>query len=506
MPRPSALVLGAALLAAATFPTALAHADACRPPYTDACEAQEKVAIDGLRLRAEQRIGEANRDASAEKGATYDAAAALYLQIWTDHGEAACEARRPACARMEEVIHNAARAFQGARRIDEAISTRRILLDPRHHLDHTEIARRAVYEIGGSFMAMARYEEAAPWFERFALESPAAEKAAEALRDAILLRLALGQTEQAERDADAYAKHHGSKRPAETAQVAFAIGMNALEHEDHEGARRRLSAAMARIDRDATIDVQVRAHAGLGQALAELGKRKDAAGEYDKVRALYRDPPAVLAKMASMDEGARDRTLARVLTGVGEAAFFFAEEKRRAVDAVKRPAPAGADVAAYTRTTLPTWLAQQRGAISEAEKAYAEVVAIQPFPPPRWVVDAAARVARMHGKLAAQIRSAPAPKGLSDEARAAWVEALDEVSAPERARARAAYRRCVDLSVKYQHHDGLARGCASWLSRHYPAEYPRLDEIAGSASHVAFAMESQAVPDPRRPPPAPDGG
>ena len=102
---------------------------------------------------------------------------------------------------------------------------------------------------------------------------------------------------------------------------------------------------------------------------------------------------------------------------------------------------------AYINGPLATWLVERRTAIGEAEKAYVAVLEIQPMPPPKWVVPSAQRVARMHGRLAAQILSIPLPKGWKtqgpspwgttwEEVRAAFRGGLEQASDPFLARAR----------------------------------------------------------------------
>jgi hypothetical protein len=112
-------------------------------------------------------------------------------------------------------------------------------------------------------------------------------------------------------------------------------------------------------------------------------------------------------------------------------------------------------------------------------------------------------VAGLHGKLAAQLSSMPTPKGRSaaglspsgrtpQEIRADFRDSLAQVSEPERLRAKAAYRACVAASVRYQYVDEHARACGEWLSRHFQAEYPRIDEIADRPSHRYSVVDTSS--------------
>src|SRR5262249_5599612 len=157
-----------------------------------------------------------------ERARQWEEVANDYLRIWTSYGRDACEAKAPGCARMDQVLYNAAKAFQAARLLAKAIAVRKLLVDPRYNLDKTAIAKKAVYEIGGNYQAIAVYDEAAAWYERYAHDTPTLDKAADALQDAIVMRLGLGQEESALRDAELFEKQYRQKHPALAAQVAFA--------------------------------------------------------------------------------------------------------------------------------------------------------------------------------------------------------------------------------------------------------------------------------------------
>ncbi|MFT3775699.1 MAG: hypothetical protein QM820_60910 [Minicystis sp.] len=434
-----------------------------------------------------------------------------YLRIWNTYGKDACESKQSTCERMDEVLYNAARAFQAARLVAKAIAVRKMILDPRYNLDKTKLARQSARDIGGNYQAIAVYDEAASWYERFARDNPAADKAPQALEDAIVLRLGLGQEDQALRDAELFEKAHRAKHPALTAHIAFAIGAHYADHEDWEKARKRLSSAMSDIDRSATIDIQIQAHAVLGRVFLRSGSESGAAAEYAKARSLYKDPAAIQAKLAAAgeDEAQTNRRLAKLLTAVGEAIFFSAEQKRKAVDNIHFPEYKGsglrADVEAHIKTKVADWMKKKRPAIEEAEREYLKVVELKPAPPPRWVIAAGARVGQMWGKFVAEFRAAPIPKewkksGPSpygdltwEEIRLAYIGGIDEASEPDRKRAKAAYQTCLEYSSKYQYFDEYSRTCEVWLSKNYGAEYHAIDELRGVPSRLGVRIEGQPV-------------
>jgi hypothetical protein len=110
----------------------------------------------------------------------------------------------------------------------------------------------------------------------------------------------------------------------------------------------------------------------------------------------------------------------------------------------------------------------------------------------------------------AEFRAAPIPKewrqnGMSpyglpwEEIRAAYYEALDNASEPQKKRAKAAYEGCLAYSVRYQHFDQHSRSCEVWLSKNYGAEYHQMDELRGAPSRIASGVTERPAPATLRP-------
>src|SRR6185369_11197235 len=95
----------------------------------------------------------------------YEQAANAYVELWKKYGEAACKDKTAGCAGNEVILYNAARAFQAARLLAKAIGVRKILIDPQYNLQHTDPARKALYEIGSNYQAIATYDDAATYYE-----------------------------------------------------------------------------------------------------------------------------------------------------------------------------------------------------------------------------------------------------------------------------------------------------------------------------------------------------
>lgn len=475
------------------------------------CSVMFRIQRDIERLKAEELIKRADAGAS-NRIKLYEQAAELYLDIWKKYGKDACEKKLPACDRAEEVLYNSARAFQAARLIAKAIAVRKILINPKYGLEKTEPAQKAMYEIGGNYQAIAVYDLAADWYERFATENPKMEQAPDALSDAVVLRLGLGQHEKAINDAQTFNKLYGRKAPEKAARIAFAIGAHYAAKEDWKNAEKALNnTSMRQIDSKGALDVRIQAHALRGRVMARQGKASQADQEYGKVRSSWKNPNQMKSELDKLggSEFQKVRRLGKVLTAVGEAIYYFADKKRQKAEGYAFPEYSGSgdakDVDSFIKSKVKDWVGKKRPAINEAEKEYLEILKLRPAPPPMWVIKAGAAVGNMWGNFVAQFRAAPYPKdwdrdgfvpGIDPplmwaELKATYLSNLDMASEPQKKRAKGAYLKCLDYSVKYQYFDEDSRTCEEWLSKNYPSEFHLIDEFRGAPTRVNSGLDER---------------
>jgi tetratricopeptide (TPR) repeat protein len=397
-------------------------------------------------LAAEEMFGAAEADRGERARVGYRNAANAYLLVWQTHFADPCRGREAVCARGEEVLYNASRAFRAAHELDRASEVSATLLDPQFHLHETALARKTLLDEGRVQQALAEYAKAASFYERFVEAAPKDEKAPEALLDAIVLRLALQDLKTAEQNAELWMKSFATKSPADKAKVVMAIAE----------AKRDAGRAPAELERylSAHIGVVVRGeteHAPaiqvmLGTVIATRGDSAAARRHFERAAAL--DVEALVKRLPGHDPFTL-RRLGKALVAMGKARLWLADQARDSA------------MKLTVRAAEPESLKAKREAVVEAEKLYQKVLEIQPVPPPVQVVEASARVARMRSQLWAQAHVALGP----DVADHLLVEA------------KAAHRICVDMAVKHEAPTPAAVGCAKWLERHYPAERPPIREI-----------------------------
>jgi len=492
----------------------------------DICTMLTKVQCDIQRLRAQKIVEEADKGGNNALE-LFDKGGKAYFELWEKYGATPLrENHPPQCEKLDEIVENAARAFQAGHLVASALHARLVLLNPQFRMEKTELARDAMYRIAGNWQAIAVYDSAADWYERYAKENPhrkncsgstagtcAADKA---LSDAIVLRLGLGQEDQAVADVKQYQKDYGNSNSTETAQIAFAIGAHYADKEDWENARKALAGAMGTLNK-APPDIQVQAHATYARALTHL-KSAQAKGEYQQVLKIWGDGAQAQAKIAdaykSESDDSKSHKLGKALDAVGEAMFFSAEQrKHEKVDSVPFPVYKGPgtkdDIKKYMDKTLMPWVTKKRAAIEEIDKDFEKVTELQPVPPPRWVIAAASRAGMMWGNFVDDFRRAPYPKdwdkkgfvpGTGDtlswnEVKANYLEHLDEASEPiKKEKAKPALKRCLDDSVKYQYFDEFSRDCEKWLAKNYKTEYHVVDELRGAPTLSNGGLDDKPPP------------
>jgi len=471
------------------------------------CTNLNKVQVDLLRLKAEKLVEKANGESGAQALADYEQAGNGYFEMFRKYcQEPVANKQQPQADRCDEIVYNAAKAFQAARLLAKAITARKALLqfDADANLK-SPLAKKATYEIGGNYQAIAVYELAADWFEKYAAADPKAEKADAALADAVLLRLGLGQEKEAIADAGVFTKNYGASKPAQTAGIQFAIGAHYVEKEEWDKARATLAGSMGVIDKAAP-DIRAQAHAAYARALGKLKKDGEAKGEYAKVRGLWADPKDAESKIRAAypteDDAQKDKRLARALTAVGEAYFMAAEDARKAtVDPLKFPEYKGAgnkdEVLKHINTKVKEWYEKKRIAIEKVEPEYIKILDLKPVPPPRWVIAAGSRSGLMWGDFVDDFRRAPIPAAwkTDTELRNAYYSALDGASEPYKVKhAKPALEKCLKLSVQHQYFDEFSRNCEVWLAKNYKGEYHVVDELRGAPTLSNSGLDEKLPP------------
>jgi TolA-binding protein len=479
----------------------------------DSCASLSIVAVDLARKDAEAKVARAATLTGPAQLTHFEEAGNTYFELFRDH----CQAPRalgkaPTAERCDELGYNAAKAFQAARLLAKSISAREALL--RYDAEtngRSALARKATFEIGQNYQAVAVYELAADWFEKYAASDPRGEKADVALTDATLLRLGLGQEDKAIVDARLFTRTFGERKPKEAAHIAFAVGAHHVEKGEWEKARTVLSREIGLIDRAASRDIEVEAHARLARASSHLpGGDPMARAEYARVRSLWKDPREAEEKIrAAYPEDSPpelEKRIRRALDAVAEATFFAAEEARKAqVEPLKFPVYRGPgtkeDVQAFVQTRVRDWYEKKMAEIGKVEAEYGKILDLKPTTfvataPPRWGIAAGSRAGLMWGNFVDDFRRSPIPASWRNTVlEQVYTKGIDDASEPYKVKhAKPALKKCLDLSVQFQYFDESSRACEEWLAKNYKAEYHVVDELRAAPAFVNSGLTERAPP------------
>ena len=313
-------------------------AAATRPTKNDeACTSLNKIQVDILRLKAQKLVERADKEGGKEALAHYEkrrhGVPRAVPEVLPGSGRATTSRRRPRSATRSPTTRRARSRRRASSRRRSRCADRSSRSTSKLKLN-SPLAKKAIYEIGGNYQAIAVYDQAAEWYERYAQGNPNAPSTpTKALADAVLLRLGLGQEDEAIEDAQDV--HQELRRREARADRRASPSRSARTTPRRRSGTRRAArsrASMGLIDKAGT-DVQVQAHATLGRALRAAQKGDQGAkAEYAKVprpleRPGRRREEARTRPIPTEDDAQQDRRLGKALNAVGEAIFFAAEER-----------------------------------------------------------------------------------------------------------------------------------------------------------------------------------
>jgi tetratricopeptide (TPR) repeat protein len=291
----------------------------------------------------------------------------LYLDAF-ERSRASCGKQRGgACEAPDEQLFNASAAFSRAGDLTQAMRALELLLDLPDTLARPDLVTRAAFQGGMRLASIADFEGAMRYFER-ASRHPSKESAArDALDNLVFLRMALGDTEGAQRAADDMTKYYAAR--TDISRIDVAMGKHLAEAGDHGGAVKWLERVMRRIDQSKSRDDRIEAHATLARSLGALGRGEKARKEWRVVKGLSESPSGGgegSAGAVATTLRARGDAMVALARPVIEEAFSFKIEK--------------GDVAG---------MKEKRAKVERAEEKLLEVLRM-PLPPPGAVVDAGA--------------------------------------------------------------------------------------------------------------------
>jgi len=448
--------------------------------HPDLCRVLSQLRCDTLRLQAE----------AAQREGRYRDAANINVTIAREHRE---------CGRLDEVLYNAALNYEAARLLGRAIRVRTILIQ---NFPESLLARRAVYLVGANYHALAIYNQAAEWYERFARQFPGEDGsectdeqrasntcaiAHEALQNATFFRLGLGQTDEAIADAELFERNYRRRMPRETSQVMFSIGSIYERQNNWQLVFNHYRGWLREYGRQGLPHEVIRANVQMGRAEWE-SDNKDSARHYFEaaVQSWTRGAPDAISRLDAPDDQ-KAIYLARAKDATSEALFYLAEYDYAAFRTIRFPAFHGGRnlqrVQHWAETDFAHWLVEKREALTRAETAYNRIAELEI---PQWQIAGAARVGEMFRSFMDQIREAPIPEEIEndDELYGIYVDALEGAARPLQEQATQKFEFCLITATRVRWFNNFSQQCEQELNHLDAARYPLASELRGEANYI----------------------
>jgi hypothetical protein len=344
---------------------------------------------------------------------------------------------------------------------------------------------------------MAHFAEALASYEGVANALPGSEEAAEALRRALHLRLAMGDGIGAAGDLQVYMQAFGARQPRVAAELVLAVAAFQAERSLWSDTVHTLASAKLLLD-GAPMDQRVRGLALLGRAHAHLRRWDDLASTeaYEAIRNLRTEgEPLHRSLWASWpgDDAAQHAARVRAVEeAVAEAQFAAAEALvASTVDNIPLPVyrwqNVPSELISFVNRDVGAWQSSKRAAIEGANAAFRRA-AMLPSCPPHLAVASMARIAELWAGFSADYRRVllDKPRRGDPEAFAAVrSRVLDLGAAVRHTQAKSAMQQCVRTSQALGHHDTVSASCHAWLRQHYPDEFPAPSELSPVVSAVS---------------------
>lgn len=479
-----------------------------------------------------------------------------------------------ACDERGDVyLYNAALNYQKASKIKRAMDIRKDRILKKDGWKSKETYRMTMYDLAEDYRRIAVYGLAAEWYEKYAaadvnvpkllelagskIEQEKAqhpekytgkkneevakefteEQRASALSNAVVLRLGLGQEDEAIKDSETFDKRFGAKRKEQARQIFLAIGEHYVEQGDWKKGLDRLEKFIKQYP-DARLDEKLRTRALAGRASKALKQ----GGQADKYFGDIREGWAKnRAKQQEEVEGAakanpnNSKIRPNAYGAVAEAYLHFADKEYEKANAVKfEPYKGGGDDKsweAYFKDKFGPYIKKRVEMNEPAFRAYQRVFCLgeevtsdkgctrewkdigEAFAS-KFVVEAASKAGDLYADTYDKARNAPLGNALTElpgdsksikEQKAAlrslFFRKLDQVAEPIKTPARTAFKECLEVSTQAKFFDEYSERCEKWLAKVYKNEYRTLEEKRPEAGLVgsgikdrAFLVDSKLVP------------
>jgi tetratricopeptide (TPR) repeat protein len=510
-----------------------------RPQHEDFCGRIEQLQCQVLRKKAEA-LGNTRR---------FPEAAREYISIVRAHRE---------CGRQDEMLYNAAIMYDAGLLLGRSMRVRERLV--QLFLErNSPWAQRALYRLAGNYHAIQVFGRAAQLYEQFAdyvnthrteavaaaraaaqqareagssapEEDPVAQ-AADALRQATIFRIGLGEENRALQNAEKFARYYRTdpQRRRVAANVVFSIGQ--IYSDRVTRLRRQASTANSEQRREidtqirtawndlirhysgfmrtyaaqGTLDQQIQGAVALARGYWNISDFRQAEQYFNQaVTSWGATAPAAEGQTRQPSAGERQireqlgdeagDAIERSREAVAEAKFHLAEVLYNRFMAARMPSYSGGGTRrafdTWSTRTLTPYIQNRQRTLDEASTRYQELMRMDS---PNWKIAAAARLADMYFQFAQTIRTAPVAPDIqrNPDLIDAYNVRRDEVTQPFINSATTGFQLCIQTATREHWFNEWSQLCERNLNVIDRLRFPLADEIRVEPNQV-FSRASNA--------------
>ncbi|NLE48567.1 MAG: tetratricopeptide repeat protein [Sandaracinaceae bacterium] len=437
----------------------------------------------------------------------YREAGLAYVEMFRDNIRRAPEDQ---CGAMDEILYNAAINFEAAYLIGQAVQVRQVLID---QYPESKLAQKAIYLIGANFHALAFYENAAVYYERFAkrysgeigqncTDGERAEgrcpNAIEALKNATLFRLGLNQEEEALDNVKVFARAYGKSRPDDTVTVAYAMGQLYVRRNQPYMIIQYYRTFLRDYRRTMRPHEQVNANLHIARAFVSLDRGKDADTHYGEIIKLWnRGAAKAIADNPNMSDAEKMVAIRQILDATGEAKFREGEALYAAFRNIRFPALSGARTFAkvneWATKNFAPFITRKQQALVKAEEKFNEIAGLRVelgdgvvLQTPPWQIAAAARSGMMYREFVDSFFNAPVPEEIErdPELYRIYLSTIEDPAAPLVETAKQRFLFCLNTATNVRWFNEWSTACEAELHQLDPRSFPMAAEIRGTPGYA----------------------
>jgi len=317
---------------------------------------------------------------------------------------------------MDRSLYNAAINYQRARKYEKALKANAQLYNCC--AKSSKLGPRALFLIAETYRAAAVYDKAAEFYEQYAKEHSKQDKVQEALIFASAFRRGLGQFEEAIKDYELYMKLF--KKDPKVPAVYFDMGTLYAKQGKWKDAISHFSSYLSKFRGAGGVNLLLSAYKEIGEAYLELKQTKQAKAQFD----------AVIETFKKLTDDDKKNIDARGVSAIAWAYFNIGDTTFAETAQIK-----------LTRRNLKEDTQKKMTTLLAAEQYYLTVLGLKhPF----WNTAALYKIGAAWEKFADDFEHSPMPSGLTDMEQEEYKLQLSEAAQQFRAKAAAAYKKCLD--------------------------------------------------------------